>query len=265
VFVDNQQIGTTPCSFDFTYYGTREIRLVKGGYETLTVNQPIPTPWYQIPPVDFVSDNLLPNEILDHRTVAFNLEPQIIVPTEQLIERGNQLRQETMAGVSAAPPGAIVVPGPGGPPGAVVPGAVVPGATVAPTLAPMDTFGPAPTLAPTPAPVLQPTPLPPVGGTPLIQQPFTQQPFAPPPSTSMPTTTMPTTTVPQTQPTYGQPLPPTSLPPTTLAPGTATPGATIPPTSTTPMPSPFGAPTLPSSPPAAGSPQGRPITSPALR
>ena len=73
VFVDNQQIGTTPCSVDFTYYGTREIRLVKPGYETLTVNQPIPTPWYQIPPIDFVSENVLPNKIEDHRTVAFNL------------------------------------------------------------------------------------------------------------------------------------------------------------------------------------------------
>ena len=63
VFVDNQQIGTTPCSVDFTYYGTREIRLVKPGFETLTVNQPIPTPWYQIPPIDFVSENLVPTQI----------------------------------------------------------------------------------------------------------------------------------------------------------------------------------------------------------
>ena len=46
VYVDNQEIGTTPCSVDFTYYGTREVRLIKPGYETLTVNQPIPTPWY---------------------------------------------------------------------------------------------------------------------------------------------------------------------------------------------------------------------------
>ena len=31
VYVDNQQIGTTPCSVDFTYYGTREIRLDQAG------------------------------------------------------------------------------------------------------------------------------------------------------------------------------------------------------------------------------------------
>src|SRR3990172_531747 len=87
VFVDNQQIGTTPCSVDFTYYGTREIRLVKPGFETLTVNQPIPTPWYQVPPIDFFSENLWPTGIEDHRTVAFNLQPQVIVPTEQILDR----------------------------------------------------------------------------------------------------------------------------------------------------------------------------------
>ena len=48
VYVDNQPIGTTPCATDFIYYGTREIRLVKAGYETLTVNQPLPAPWYEI-------------------------------------------------------------------------------------------------------------------------------------------------------------------------------------------------------------------------
>lgn len=95
VYVDNQQIGTTPCSVDFTYYGTREIRLVKPGYETLTVNQPIPMPWYQIPPLDFVSENLVPTKIRDNRTVSYNLAPQLIVPTQQILDRANQLRQET--------------------------------------------------------------------------------------------------------------------------------------------------------------------------
>lgn len=110
VFVDNQQIGTTPCSVDFTYYGTREIRLVKPGFETLTVNQPIPTPWYQIPPLDFFSENLVPTKIQDHRTVSFNLQPQLIVPTEQLLDRANQLRQETLQ-EAVVPASAVGVPG----------------------------------------------------------------------------------------------------------------------------------------------------------
>jgi hypothetical protein len=108
VYVDNQQIGTTPCSVDFTYYGTREIRLIKPGYETLTVNQPIPTPWYQYPPLDFVSENLVATKIRDNRTVTYDLAPQVIVPTQQLVDRANQLRQETQQ--SAVVPAAATIP-----------------------------------------------------------------------------------------------------------------------------------------------------------
>ena len=97
-YVDNQPIGTTPCATDFVYYGTREIRLVKAGYETLTVNQPIPAPWYQIPPLDFVSENLIPRKIQDFRTVSFNMVPQVIVPSEQLLQRAEHLRQSTLQG-----------------------------------------------------------------------------------------------------------------------------------------------------------------------
>ena len=73
VYVDNQPIGTTPCSTDFIYYGTREVRLVKPGFETLVINQPIPAPWYEWPGLDFVSENLVPREIQDYRTLAYNL------------------------------------------------------------------------------------------------------------------------------------------------------------------------------------------------
>ncbi len=118
VYVDNQAIGTTPCATDFIYYGTREIRLVKAGYETLTVNQPLPSPWYQIPPLDFVSENLVPHKIQDYRTASYNLVPQAIVPTEQLIARGEQLRQSTLQGAvvpasaTAGAGGLVLPPGP---------------------------------------------------------------------------------------------------------------------------------------------------------
>lgn len=178
VFVDNQQIGTTPCSVDFTYYGTREIRLIKPGFETLTVNQPIPTPWYQIPPIDFVSENLWPTKITDHRTVAFNLEPQIIVPTEQLIERGDQLRQQTQADAGGLPPAAVVVPGPTIDPNvaapATMPPATMPPATMPPAVAPPGSY------TPNLAPAGQPVPLPPVTPPPTTYGPSTTPSFTAP-------------------------------------------------------------------------------------
>lgn len=113
VYVDNQQIGTSPCSVDFTYYGTREIRMVKPGYETLTVNQPIPTPWYEIPGVDFISENLVPMKIRDNRTVAFNLMPQRVIPADELIGRGEQLRTQAQGPSVVIPTTATLASGPG--------------------------------------------------------------------------------------------------------------------------------------------------------
>ena len=167
VFVDNQQIGTTPCSTDFIYYGTREIRLVKPGYETLTVNQPIPTPWYQIPPLDFVSENLIPNDILDHRTVAFDLQPQVIVPTEQLLGRAEQLRQETVQGAVLPVSGTMV-------PGAVMP-AVPPPVPLPPTdAAPPPAFTPQTTVPPpfTGPTLPPPAPFVPQQGPPIVSPPL---------------------------------------------------------------------------------------------
>jgi hypothetical protein len=151
VYVDNQPIGTTPCATNFIYYGTREIRLVKPGYETLTINQPIPAPWYQIPPIDFFSENVAPNEIQDFRTVTYNLSPQIIVPTDQLIARGEQLRAGTQQGAvlpadaalpwstpvlgppTIAAPATTTPPGPMFPGSALAPEAVPPGVIVPPS------------------------------------------------------------------------------------------------------------------------------------
>jgi hypothetical protein len=177
LFVDNQQIGTTPCSVDFTYYGTREIRLVKPGFETLTVNQPIPTPWYEVPPIDFVSENIVPSRLIDHRTVAFNLQPQVIVPTDQLLDRANQLRQETLqgtvvpaaaTGVPGAAPGATLIPGTFSP----LPGAsgAIPIGSPYPIPLPPTGLSTGPTLAPTTVP--PPAPAAPQLGPPIVSPPL---------------------------------------------------------------------------------------------
>lgn len=142
VYVDNQLIGTTPCATSFVYYGTREIRLVKAGYETYTVNQPIPAPWYQIPPLDFVSENLTWKKIQDFRTVTYDLKPQTIVPTEQLIGRAEELRRSTLQGVILPGTNTPGVAGPVLPPPSAV---IVPeGASAVP-----ETLGPA-TVVPAP-------------------------------------------------------------------------------------------------------------------
>src|SRR4051812_39062820 len=110
VYVDDYEIGTTPVSHDFVYYGTRKIRLVKDGYETLTVYQPMPTPWYDYPGIDFFSKNICPRKIREERTLNYQMTPTVEVPADQLIGRAEQLR----AAGRVLPPSAVqpVVPPP---------------------------------------------------------------------------------------------------------------------------------------------------------
>ncbi len=117
VYVDEYEIGSTPVAVDFTYYGTRRIRLVKDGYETLRLDQPVRRPWYQIPPLDFVSENLVPGELRDNHAFSYTMEPQRVVPPDELLERATRLRGE--AGASGVfRQGPLPTPGalPGGPP-----------------------------------------------------------------------------------------------------------------------------------------------------
>lgn len=147
VYVDDYQIGTTPVSTDFVYYGTRKVRLSLSGYETQTVMQPIPTPWYQYPGLDFVTENLVPGEIRDERVVEFQLKPQMIVPSPQLLGRAENLRHSAAApqtplgpppAGSFAPPQGFAPPPGFGPPGAAPPG---PPASPPPTTRPGGWFG----------------------------------------------------------------------------------------------------------------------------
>jgi hypothetical protein len=98
VFVDDQEIGTTPCSASFVYYGTRKLTVSKDGYKTETLWQTFNAPWYQIPPLDFVTENLLVQEIRDERVVDVQLMPEEIVPQQELLDRAQALRGGAQTG-----------------------------------------------------------------------------------------------------------------------------------------------------------------------
>lgn len=131
VFVDNQEVGITPCSASFLYYGTREIKVVKDGYRTETLFQKLNPPWYQIPPLDFVTENVVPREIRDERIVDVQLVPEEIVPQQKLLDRAQSLRDGALTGnvtpllngppPSREPPPHIGVPGQGLPGGQPLP------------------------------------------------------------------------------------------------------------------------------------------------
>ncbi|MDA7541321.1 PEGA domain-containing protein [bacterium] len=98
VYIDDVQVGNTPVSIPFTYYGTRTIRLEKDRFQTVEVQENINAPWYQIPPLDFVSELLIPMEIRDERAVNLDMQPLAPTNENEVMGRANQIRQNAHRG-----------------------------------------------------------------------------------------------------------------------------------------------------------------------
>jgi hypothetical protein len=71
---------------------------MKDGYRTEKIFQTINPPWYEIPPLDFVSENLIPREARDERIVDVQLVPEEIVPQQKLLDRAQSLRDAARTG-----------------------------------------------------------------------------------------------------------------------------------------------------------------------
>jgi hypothetical protein len=105
VEIDGERKGLSPVSTDFTYYGTHEITMSAPGYETLTVQQKVQTPWYQQVPVDFFSNHFLLGDVTDRRDFSFQLQPKRVMLDEetQLHDRANNFRSQSQSGTVTRP------------------------------------------------------------------------------------------------------------------------------------------------------------------
>lgn len=98
VLLEGKEIGYSPASTDFTYYGTRQVTMIKDGYETRTDYVTVAAPWYQWPVLEFFFDNFTPHRITDRRVYSYDLQPKQLVPEEELKSRAQQLRNESQIG-----------------------------------------------------------------------------------------------------------------------------------------------------------------------
>ena len=94
VTMNDQEIGRTPLTKSFTWYGVFEVHVRKEGYETLKTGTPVIAPWWQWLPFDFVAE-ILPIRLQDRHEIAYVLKP---LPEEQadpeaIAQRGQALRE----------------------------------------------------------------------------------------------------------------------------------------------------------------------------
>ena len=80
VYVNDQLKGTSPVTYDFTWYGWYRLILRKDGFERLDDRRLIRAPIYLWIPFDLMME-LLPLPVRDTRTWSYVLTPTVALPT----------------------------------------------------------------------------------------------------------------------------------------------------------------------------------------
>ena len=92
VFLNDEEIGRSEVSRDFTFYGDYSVIIRKKGFKTLKTHWDIKAPWYQWIPIDFFAEVLWPWHIHDTHETHFVLEKQEWPTSEELVKRARDLQ-----------------------------------------------------------------------------------------------------------------------------------------------------------------------------
>jgi len=92
VVLNDEEIGTSPVTVNFQWYGDYNIRISKEGYETLKTHRRLKGPWYDYFPFDFFAGVLNPKRIVNSYEWTFNLAGQKQPAREDLIKNAEKLQ-----------------------------------------------------------------------------------------------------------------------------------------------------------------------------
>lgn len=97
VFLNDEEVGRTPITVPFTFYGTYSVRLEKPGYDPLWTKKEAAAPFWELPGPDLIA-LLIPGKKVD---LSWHYELQALplaegvsaIDEQQLLQRADQMRQ----------------------------------------------------------------------------------------------------------------------------------------------------------------------------
>lgn len=94
VTLNDEEIGTSPVTVSFNWYGDYNVRISKEGYETLKTHRKLKGPWYDRFPFDLFAQLIIPKRIVDSYEWTFTLAPKQYPTREELIRDAEQLKKQ---------------------------------------------------------------------------------------------------------------------------------------------------------------------------
>jgi hypothetical protein len=94
VVLNDEEIGMSPVTVNFNWYGDYCVRITREGYETLDTHRELKGPWYDDFPFDFFAQILNPNRIVDSYEWTFDLAPRQHISREELIQNAQDMQKQ---------------------------------------------------------------------------------------------------------------------------------------------------------------------------
>jgi hypothetical protein len=102
VLLNDEEIGTSPVTVAFNWYGDYRVNISHEGFATLNTHRKLPPPWYDYFPFD-LARIMLPYKSTDKYEWTFTIEPQQTPSREELINAAMELRKDEAAPQPAKP------------------------------------------------------------------------------------------------------------------------------------------------------------------
>jgi len=94
VILNDEEIGRSPVTVSFNWYGDYNVMVQKQGYETLKTHRKLQAPWYNEFPFDFFAHLLYPGRIVDSYEWTFELSPKKQPTREELIKKAEEFTKQ---------------------------------------------------------------------------------------------------------------------------------------------------------------------------
>ena len=94
VLLNDEEIGDSPVTVSFEWYGDYNVAIRKEGFETLKTHRKLKAPWYDGFPFDFFANTLNPDRIVDEYEWTFELEPKKEISRKELIHNAEELKKQ---------------------------------------------------------------------------------------------------------------------------------------------------------------------------
>lgn len=94
VVLNDEEIGESPVTVNFNWYGDYRVQISKEGYETLNTHRKLEGPWYDYFPFDFFAQIIVPGRIVDSYEWTFELSPRQQISREELIEKAQEMKEQ---------------------------------------------------------------------------------------------------------------------------------------------------------------------------